>query len=168
MRVSATFFVPGVTALLHPDEQRRLVAEGHEVGLHGWIHEVASKLTPEEERSLILRSADTLEQITGRRPTGMRAPSFEISRDTLLIAEAMGLSYDASLMGHDDPHEIVVDGARAVDDRNSRRLGCATMAPICGSSGSRRCVHTPRRRMCSISSAGSWMRRTGRAGCSNC
>jgi peptidoglycan/xylan/chitin deacetylase (PgdA/CDA1 family) len=108
--VPATFFVPGVTALLHPGEQRRLVAEGHEVGLHGWIHEVASSLAPEEERALMLRSADTLERVTGVRPAGMRAPSFEISRETLLIAEAMGLAYDASLMGHDDPHEIIVDG----------------------------------------------------------
>lgn len=110
--VPATFFVPGVTALLHSDEQRRLVQEGHEVGMHGWIHEVASKLTPEEERSLMLRAADTLERITGRRPVGVRAPSFEISRDTLLIAEEMGLIYDASLMGHDDPHEILIDGER--------------------------------------------------------
>jgi peptidoglycan/xylan/chitin deacetylase (PgdA/CDA1 family) len=108
--VPATFFVPGVTALLHPDEQRRLVEEGHEVGLHGWIHEVASALSPEEERELMLRSAETLERVTGRRPVGMRAPSFEISRETLLIAEEMGLAYDASLMGHDDPHELVVNG----------------------------------------------------------
>jgi peptidoglycan-N-acetylglucosamine deacetylase len=108
--VPATFFVPGVTALLHPYEQRSLGAEGHEVGMHGWIHEVASGLNPEEERTLMLRSAETLERITGRRPVGMRAPSFEISRETLLIAEDMGLSYDASLMGHDDPHKIVVDG----------------------------------------------------------
>jgi peptidoglycan/xylan/chitin deacetylase (PgdA/CDA1 family) len=51
-----------------------------------------------------------LETITGRRPVGLRAPSFEISRETLLIAEEMGLAYDASLMGHDDAHELVVDG----------------------------------------------------------
>lgn len=108
--VPATFFVPGVTALLHPDEQRRIVASGHEVGMHGWIHEVAGKLTPEEERSLMLRATDVLERTTGIRPVGVRAPSFEISRDTLLIAEEMGLAYDASLMGHDDPHELVVDG----------------------------------------------------------
>jgi peptidoglycan/xylan/chitin deacetylase (PgdA/CDA1 family) len=38
--VPATFFVPAVTALLYPDEQRRVIAEGHEIGLHGWIHEL--------------------------------------------------------------------------------------------------------------------------------
>ena len=29
-----------VAALLHPDEQRRVIAEGHEIGIHGWIHEL--------------------------------------------------------------------------------------------------------------------------------
>ena len=111
--VPATFFVPGVTALLHPDEQRRLVAEGHEVAMHGWIHEVATSLTPDEERSLMLRAADTLESIAGIRPVGLRTPSFEISRDTLQIAEAMGLSYDASLMADDDCHELLLDGQQA-------------------------------------------------------
>ena len=111
--VPATFFVPGVTARLHPNEQRRLVAQGHEVGMHGWIHELASTLTAAAERELMLRAADTLTDVTGRRPVGMRAPSFEISHDTLAIAEEIGLTYDASLMGHDDPHELLLDGKRS-------------------------------------------------------
>ena len=111
-QVRATFFVPGVSALLHPEEQRALVAEGHEVAMHGWIHEVATSLSLEEERSLMLRAADTLEAVTGTRPVGMRAPSFEISSATLQIAEDMGLSYDASLMADDDCHELLLDGRR--------------------------------------------------------
>jgi peptidoglycan/xylan/chitin deacetylase (PgdA/CDA1 family) len=108
--VPATFFVPAVTALLHPAEASTLADEGHEVAMHGWIHEVATQLPPEQERDLMRRSADVLERITGRRPAGLRAPSFEISRDTLPIAEAMGLEYDSSLMAHDDPHELLLDG----------------------------------------------------------
>jgi peptidoglycan-N-acetylglucosamine deacetylase len=110
--VSATFFVPAVTALLHPAEVRTLVDEGHEVAMHGWIHEVATQLPQEQERDLMRRSADVLERITGSRPAGMRAPSFEISRDTLPIAEAMGLEYDSSLMARDDPHELLLDGQK--------------------------------------------------------
>lgn len=108
--VPATFFVPAVTALLHPEEQRRVIADGHEVGMHGWIHEVATTLPPGAERDLMRRSADVLERTTGQRPVGLRAPSFEISRETLAIAEEMGLEYDSSLMGHDDPHELLIDG----------------------------------------------------------
>src|SRR5882672_9701662 len=37
---AATFFVPAVAALLHPDEPRRIVDGGHEIGIHGWIHEL--------------------------------------------------------------------------------------------------------------------------------
>ena len=57
--VPASFYVPAVSALLHPEEQRRIVAEGHEIGIHGWIHEFNSALPPAAERDLMLRSADT-------------------------------------------------------------------------------------------------------------
>src|SRR6186713_3198399 len=77
--VPATFYVPAVAALLHPDEQRRVVAEGHEIGIHGWIHELNSVLPLEAERELMLRSADTLEKITGRRAVGLRTPSWDFS-----------------------------------------------------------------------------------------
>ena len=69
--VKATFYVPAVTALLHPDEQRRVVAEGHEVGIPGWIHERNAVLPLEAERDLQMRAADTLEKITGVRPVGI-------------------------------------------------------------------------------------------------
>lgn len=53
------FYVPAGAALLHENEQRQAVAEGHEPGLHGWIHELNSKLPLEAERDLMLRSMDT-------------------------------------------------------------------------------------------------------------
>ncbi len=68
--VKATFYVPAVVALLHPDEQRRIVAEGHEIGIHGWIHEFNSGLACEAERDLMLRSADALEKVGLYRPYG--------------------------------------------------------------------------------------------------
>ena len=71
--VKATFYVPAVAALLHPEEQRALVAEGHEIGIHGWIHELNSVLPLEAERDLLFRSSDVLEKVTGKRPVGMRA-----------------------------------------------------------------------------------------------
>ncbi len=104
--VPATFFVPAVAALLHPDEQRRVVAEGHEIGLHGWIHELNSILPEKDERELHLRSSDTLSAITGVRPVGMRTPSWDFSPATLTIQREMGLLYDSSLMADDDPYEL--------------------------------------------------------------
>jgi len=108
--VPATFFVPAVAALLHPDEQKRVIAEGHEIGLHGWIHEVNTKVPPEKERELHLRAADTLEKITGIRAVGMRTPSWDFSAVTLEIERELGLLYDSSLMADDDPYELVENG----------------------------------------------------------
>ena len=100
--IAATFFVPAVAALLYPDEQRRVIAEGHEIGLHGWIHELNSILPEKDERELHLRSSDTLTKITGVRPVGMRTPSWDFSPATLSIQREMGLLYDSSLMADDD------------------------------------------------------------------
>ena len=108
--VPASFFVPAVTALLYPDEQRRVVAEGHEVGVHGWIHERNSVLPLESERDLQMRSADTLEKVTGVRPVGIRTPSWDFSPNTLAITREMGLIYDSSLMADVDCYELLQDG----------------------------------------------------------
>jgi peptidoglycan/xylan/chitin deacetylase (PgdA/CDA1 family) len=108
--VRATFFVPAVTALLHPDEQRRVIGEGHEIGLHGWIHEVNSTLPEANERELHLRAADTIEKVTGLRAVGMRTPSWDFSPATLKIERELGLIYDSSLMADDDPYELVEQG----------------------------------------------------------
>ncbi|KAA2237962.1 polysaccharide deacetylase family protein [Salinarimonas soli] len=108
--VKATFFVPAVAALLHPDEQRRVVAEGHEIGIHGWIHELNSVLPHEIERDLMFRAADTLEEITRIRPVGLRTPSWDFSPNTLSIERELGLLYDSSLMADEDCYELLLDG----------------------------------------------------------
>jgi peptidoglycan-N-acetylglucosamine deacetylase len=108
--VRASFYVPAVTALLYPDEQRRVAAEGHEVALHGWIHERNSVLPEPAERDLMRRAADVLEKTSGQRPVGIRTPSWDFSPATLAIARDMGLLYDSSLMADVDCYELLLDG----------------------------------------------------------
>ncbi|EJN05822.1 polysaccharide deacetylase [Phyllobacterium sp. YR531] len=104
--VKATFFVPAVSALLHPEEQRQVIGEGHEIGLHGWIHELNSKLPYEVERDLLFRSADMIEKVSGVRASGLRTPSWDFSPNTLKIEKELGLLYDSSLMADDDCYEL--------------------------------------------------------------
>ena len=108
--VQASFFVPAVTALLYPDEQRRVASVGHEIAIHGWIHERNSVLPLAAERDLQLRSADVLEQVSGVRPVGIRTPSWDFSPNTLAISREMGLLYDSSLMADVDCYELLLDG----------------------------------------------------------
>ncbi|WP_027928561.1 polysaccharide deacetylase family protein [Amycolatopsis thermoflava] len=106
----ATFFMPAVSALLHDGEVKSYVDGGHEVALHGWIHERNTSLPPEAERDLAFRAADTLERLAGTRPVGIRTPSWDFSAATLAITRELGLAYDSSLMADDDCYELLADG----------------------------------------------------------
>lgn len=108
--VKASFFYPAVSALLHPEEVRAVADEGHEIGIHSWIHEANTTLPPGVERDLTFRAADTLEKIAGRRPVGMRTASWDFSVDTMNIIRELGLLYDSSLMADDDAYELLADG----------------------------------------------------------
>jgi peptidoglycan/xylan/chitin deacetylase (PgdA/CDA1 family) len=108
--VKASFFYPAVSALLHPDEIRAVADEGHEIGIHSWIHEANTQLPPGVERDLTFRAADTLERLSGRRPVGIRTASWDFSVDTMSIIQELGLLYDSSLMADDDPYELEVQG----------------------------------------------------------
>jgi peptidoglycan/xylan/chitin deacetylase (PgdA/CDA1 family) len=108
--VKASFFVPAVIAMLYPEEQRAVIDAGHEIGIHGWIHESNSELPAADERELQMRAADVLEKICGVRPVGIRTPSWDFSPRTLAISREMGLLYDSSLMADDDPYELLEDG----------------------------------------------------------
>lgn len=108
--IAASFYIPAVSALLHPDDVRRIAAAGHEVGLHGWIHERNSNLAESDERELTHRAAAVLEQLTGKPPVGLRTASWDFSAATLKIIRDMRLLYDSSLMGDDEPYELLEDG----------------------------------------------------------
>jgi peptidoglycan/xylan/chitin deacetylase (PgdA/CDA1 family) len=109
--IAASFFVPAVSAMLHPGSMKAILGAGrHEVGLHGWIHERNSQLDAGTERDLLMRAAKALEAATGKRPAGMRTPSWDYSGATLSIARELGLLYDSSLMADDRPYEILASG----------------------------------------------------------
>ncbi|MDQ1040203.1 peptidoglycan/xylan/chitin deacetylase (PgdA/CDA1 family) [Streptomyces sp. V3I8] len=106
-QIPATFFIPAVSALLHPQEAKDYAAAGHEIGAHGWIHERNALLTPEDELDLNRRSLDVLENLVGQRPVGIRTPSADFSDSTVEILQELGFRYDTSLMADDMPYEIL-------------------------------------------------------------
>lgn len=107
----ATFFVPAVSALLHQDAIKAIITKNrHEIGIHGWIHERNSLLSEAEERDVMRRSFDTLKEITGKPPVGIRTPSWDFSPATLKIIRELELIYDSSLMADERPYEINAEG----------------------------------------------------------
>jgi peptidoglycan/xylan/chitin deacetylase (PgdA/CDA1 family) len=106
--IPASFFVPAVSALLHREEIQAILSKNrHEIGMHGWIHERNSLLSEREERELMQKSFDTLKDLTGKAPVGIRTPSWDFSPNTLAIIKELDLLYDSSLMADDRPYEIL-------------------------------------------------------------
>jgi len=108
--VPATFFCPAVAALIDPAEPARIAAAGHEIGIHGWIHENTSLLPRDVERDLMLRARDTLAKLSGRDPVGHRAAQWDTSANTVELVRDLGLLYDSSLMADEEPYELLLDG----------------------------------------------------------
>lgn len=108
--VPATFFIPGISAQIDPTEAPRIRDAGHEIGLHGWMHENNSLLDARTERELTLRSRDLVEKQLGEAPVGFRSPSWDLSPHTIPIVAELGLEYDSSMMADDSCYELVVNG----------------------------------------------------------
>ena len=99
--IPATFFVPGANAEKYPDVVKRIDAEGHEVGHHGYLHEYVSKLEKDQEREMFQKGMDAIEKTIGKRPKGFRSPAADFSENTLDFFEEFDFLYDSSLMGDD-------------------------------------------------------------------
>lgn len=107
-RIRSTFFVPGYTAHRYPAVVKDIVAAGHEVAHHGYLHEQPSAVSAEEEAANLDRGLQALEEVAGVRPVGYRAPMWDLSwRSPALLAER-GFLYDSSLMDADVPYELAV------------------------------------------------------------
>jgi len=110
-RVPATFFFPAWSLKLAPEQAAWVDSAGmHEIAAHGWIHERNSVLDEPTERRLLEQSVATLTEITGRRPVGYRAPSWNFSPATLSIVKDLGFLYESSLMADDRPYELLQNG----------------------------------------------------------
>ena len=95
-----TFFVLGCVAEKHPGMVRRIAAEGHEIGSHGMSHKMVTELSPDEMRREVRDSRRLLEDLSGSRVEGYRAPSYTISQDTRWALDVLleaGYTYDSSM-----------------------------------------------------------------------
>jgi len=111
-QVPASFFIPAVSALLHPEMIPAILKSGrHEIGVHGWIHESLVALNSEsEEERLLNKAINYLTEATGKRPVGYRAPAWAFSKYTVGLLQRSGFLYDSSLQAMDEPYELVSNG----------------------------------------------------------
>jgi len=110
-RIPATFFIPSVSLQLAPEMADVIKKSGHhEFGVHGWIHEMNTTLPDSAERALLTKALAELTRLTGSKPTGYRAPSWNFSANTLSILRDLGFRYESSLMADESPYELLQNG----------------------------------------------------------
>lgn len=99
IEAKATFFLLGVTAKNYPQLVEKLQARGHDTASHGFGHRRVYLQTPDEFRADVEESIAVIKELTGRAPSGYRAPAFSVNRDTVwafrILAE-LGFAWDSS------------------------------------------------------------------------
>jgi polysaccharide deacetylase family protein (PEP-CTERM system associated) len=99
-QVRATFFVLGWVADRQPGLIRDIASRGHEVASHGFAHQLIYRQTAAAFRDDVRRAKQTLEDTTGVRVEGYRAPSFSVTAQSLWALDVLieeGFRYDASI-----------------------------------------------------------------------
>jgi peptidoglycan/xylan/chitin deacetylase (PgdA/CDA1 family) len=104
LEIPATFFIPAYIAEKNPRMVEAIVSRGHEIGLHGYLHEKLAYLNEQQEEEILVRTIAILTQLTGSRPVGFRAPWFETNPWTAMLLQRHGVQYCASEMGDDVPY----------------------------------------------------------------
>jgi polysaccharide deacetylase family protein (PEP-CTERM system associated) len=108
--VKATFFVLGCVAERYPALVRRIADLGHEVASHGYHHQLIYSLTPSQFRDDVRSAKQLLEDLTGQRVSGYRAPSYSITKLSLWALDVLideGYEYDTSIFPiHHDRYGI--------------------------------------------------------------
>ncbi len=87
----ATFFLIGARVREHPDEVRRLVADGHEVGSHTLTHPRLTEISDDEVRAEIAGGVEEVAEVLGERPRLFRAPGFHADERVLRIVAELEL-----------------------------------------------------------------------------
>jgi polysaccharide deacetylase family protein (PEP-CTERM system associated) len=98
--VKASFFILGWIAERYPHIVNTIAEEGHEIGSHGYAHNLVYETSPEEFRKDLRKSLHIINKINEDKIYGYRAPGFSITQKTSWafdILASEGIKYDASV-----------------------------------------------------------------------
>jgi polysaccharide deacetylase family protein (PEP-CTERM system associated) len=98
--VKATFFILGWVAERCPEIIKETQRRGHEIACHGYDHKLIYRIGPDNFREDIRKSKGLLEDISGRKIKGYRAPTYSITKESLWALDILieeGFVYDSSI-----------------------------------------------------------------------
>jgi peptidoglycan/xylan/chitin deacetylase (PgdA/CDA1 family) len=97
-----TWFTPAHSLETFPQQARKIIESGAEIGLHGYSHEGAYAMTVQQELDVLQKCIEVVTELqNGRRPVGYRAPLYQIRETTVKLLQEQDFLYDSSMNAHD-------------------------------------------------------------------
>lgn len=103
--IKQSFFIPGWCLEQYPQTIEQILADGHEIGHHGYLHEDPIT-TVDRQREWFERALDAHQRICGRKPRGYRAPVYNINQTVIDLLIEHDFRYDSSMMADDIPYVL--------------------------------------------------------------
>lgn len=100
MNIKGTFFFLGRMARDIPHLVRKTARAGHEIACHNYEHIRVFGVSKNEFRSKLEYAKNHLEEISGKRVYGFRAPDFSITTSSMWaldVLQELGFIYDSSI-----------------------------------------------------------------------
>jgi len=105
--ITTTFNTTGHSAESFPKALDMIVKDGHELGVHGYLHENPLAMSRQQESDVMDKAIALLTKASGKKPRGYIAPWWELSPNTIDLLLEKGIDYDGSIMEDDfHPHYL--------------------------------------------------------------
>lgn len=108
-KIKASFYWPAKSAQRHPYAIEWIVADGHEIGCHGFTHDWPNWLDAATEADHLDKQVEILTELSGSRPRGYISPGWEYSAQTLKLLRERGFEFSGDWLGEDIPYYVEVD-----------------------------------------------------------
>ncbi|KAJ5337595.1 hypothetical protein N7452_004323 [Penicillium brevicompactum] len=99
--IKCTWFIPGHSLDTFPEDMAAVRDAGHEIGLHGYLHENPVDMSLEQQEAVLDKTYRQLTEFAGKPPRGSVAPWWETSAEGTKLLLKYGIEYDHSLQHHD-------------------------------------------------------------------
>lgn len=100
--IKITVFVLAELLDKHADVILDISNRGHEIGVHGWNHDLLHEKSNDDFIAEISRAKLALQELTGQNIVGYRAPCFSMSNEKLSLLPSIGIIYDSSYIKFND------------------------------------------------------------------
>lgn len=117
--IKTTFFVVDIWVKRFPELVREIASRGHEIGNHSTSHPHMTKLSESKIKEELKGVSDSVEELTGTRPTLFRPPYGDYNNKVISVTRAQG--YEC-IQWSIDSIDWKNRGAQEIIDRTTKKI----------------------------------------------